>query len=148
MARPAEAQALSSLARRLEVGERFAVPGYEDAFYYMWRERNLPSNVTPEDNRLKDPIERARLRRVFEQGLHHTVGYALPLDPMVSNGHVRWRSGLLFLRDDILWLLPGDSPMGYRLPLDSFPYVSATDYPYTAQPDPFWPKLSFQGRCR
>ncbi len=142
---PVDAQTfIQALARRLEVGERFVVPGYEDAFYYMWRERNLPSNVTPEDNRLKDPIERARLRRVFQQGLNHTVGYALPLDPLVTNSGVRWRSGTLFLRDETLWLLPGDSPMGYRLPLESYPWVSSTDYPYTPAPDPFWAKISYQ----
>jgi uncharacterized protein (DUF2126 family) len=137
-------QFIRALARRLEVGERFVVPGFEDAFYYMWRERNLPSNVTPEDNRLKDPIERARLRRVFEQGLNHTVGYALPLDPLVTSSGVRWRSGTLFLRDDTLWLLPGDSPMGYRLPLDSYPWVSQSEYPYLQQPDLFWSRIAYQ----
>jgi uncharacterized protein (DUF2126 family)/transglutaminase-like putative cysteine protease len=128
-----------ALTRKLEVEERFAVPAYEDVFYYMWRERNLPSNVTPEDNRLKDPQERARIRRVFEQGLHHTVGYALPLDPMVTQSGVRWRSGLLFLRDSTLWLLPGDSPMGYRLPLDSFPWVAQHDQTHVVPQDPHWP---------
>ncbi|HET6331821.1 MAG TPA: transglutaminase family protein [Polyangiales bacterium] len=143
---PKDAQAfIQALARRLEVGERFVVPGFEDAFYYMWRERNLPSNVTPEDNRLKDPIERARLRRVFQQGLNHTVGFALPLDPLVTNSGVRWRSGTLFLREETLWLLPGDSPMGYRLPLDSYPWVTQTEYPYMQHPDPFWTKIAHQG---
>jgi uncharacterized protein (DUF2126 family) len=142
---PSDAQKfILALARRLEVGERFVVAGFEDAFYYMWRERNLPSNVTPEDNRLKDPIERARLRRVFEQGLNHTVGYALPLDSRVTNSGVRWRSGTLFLRDDTLWLLPGDSPMGYRLPLDAYPWVSESEYPYLQQPDLFWSKIAYQ----
>ncbi|HKP56984.1 MAG TPA: transglutaminase family protein [Polyangiales bacterium] len=142
---PPDAHAfILALARRLEVGERFVVPGFEDAFYYMWRERNLPSNVTPEDNRLADPIERARLRRVFQQGLNSTVGYALPLDPLVTNSGVRWRSGTLFLRDEILWLLPGDSPMGYRLPLDSYPWVTAQEFPHTQQPDPFWHRIAYQ----
>ncbi|HKU43376.1 MAG TPA: transglutaminase family protein [Polyangiales bacterium] len=142
---PADAHAfILALARRLEVGERFVVPGYEDAFYYMWRERNLPSNVTPEDNRLENPLERARLRRVFTQGLQYTVGYALPLDPLVTNSGVRWRSGTLFLRDETLWLLPGDSPMGYRLPLDSYPWVTQSEYPYTTQADPFWSKIAHQ----
>jgi uncharacterized protein (DUF2126 family) len=133
---------ITALARKLEVEERYAVPGYEDAFYYMWRERNLPSNVTPEDNRLKDPQERARLRRVFEQGLQHTVGYALPLDPMVTPSGVRWRSGQLFLRDATLWLLPGDSPMGYRLPLDSYPWVGAADQNFVLPQDPHWPPVA------
>jgi uncharacterized protein (DUF2126 family) len=33
-----------------------------------------------------------------------------------------------------MYLMPGDSPMGYRLPLDSVPWVSKTDYPYMIEP--------------
>ena len=131
----------TTLARKLELEERFAVPGYEDAFYYMWRERNLPSNVTPEDNRLTNEQERASIRKVFEQGLHQIVGFALPLDPMVTPAGVRWRSGPLFLRDGTLWLLPGDSPMGFRLPLDSFPWVSPEQRPTITHEDPHWPAV-------
>ena len=40
-----------------------------------------PSNVDPHDSQLDDPEERARLARVFEQGLGAVVGYALPLQP-------------------------------------------------------------------
>jgi uncharacterized protein (DUF2126 family) len=36
--------------------------------------------------------------------------------------------------------MPGDSPMGYRLPLDSVPWVSETDYPYMIEADPFAPR--------
>jgi uncharacterized protein (DUF2126 family) len=48
-------------------------------FYYLWRERRLPVNVDPFDSRLDDEMERARLRRVFEQKLDTVVGYVLPL---------------------------------------------------------------------
>src|SRR5262249_21735272 len=42
-----------------------------------------------------------------------------------------------FLRDkETLWLIPGDSPMGLRLPLDSIPWVAEKDYPWTWQQDP------------
>ena len=42
-----------------------------------------------------------------------------------------------FLRDDdTLWLIPGDSPMGLRLPLDSIPWVAEKDYPWIWQQDP------------
>ena len=74
------------------------------------------------------------LARVFQKGLGETVGYALPIR---SVGGGRWESGAWFLRDDeILWLLPGDSPMGLRLPLDSIPWVSEREYPWTWQRDP------------
>ena len=48
-------------------------------------------------------------------------------------------TGPWFVRDERLYLFPGDSPMGYRLPLDSLPWTSATDYPYIFPPDPAQP---------
>ncbi len=56
-----------------------ALPGYEDTWYYMWKERRLPVNVDPFENKLENAEDRARLARVFERGLDHVVGYALPL---------------------------------------------------------------------
>ena len=53
----------------LNLTDRFIQPGYEDVFYYLWRERRLPVNVDPFDSRLDDEMERVRLRRVFEQKL-------------------------------------------------------------------------------
>ena len=52
----------------------------------------------------------------------------------------RWITGPWFLRDERLYLMPGDSPMGYRLPLDSLPWVATSDYPYLIEPDPFAPR--------
>ena len=58
---------------------RTATPGYEDVWYYLWKERRLPVNVDVLKNNLDDPEERRRLAKVFEQGLDQVVGYALPL---------------------------------------------------------------------
>lgn len=104
------------------------IPGYEDALYYLWRERRLPSNVDPFDARLEDEQERARLRRVFEQGLRQVVGYTLPLaaDDGID-GKTVWKSGNWFLRGERMYLLPGDSAMGFRLPLDSLPWATSGD---------------------
>jgi len=131
------------LAYKLGLPSKFIQPGYEDTFYYMWRERTLPINVDPFDSRLDDEMERARLRRVFEQELDSVVGYALPIKVAASNGYLsgpRWQSGPWFLRDDRLYLIPGDSAMGYRLPLDSLPWVSSADYPYLIERDPYAPR--------
>ena len=76
----ADARAIS--AKRsppLEVDASFIMTAYEDVFYYLWKERRLPVNVDPLDSKLEDPVERARLARVFEEGLGKPIGYVLPL---------------------------------------------------------------------
>ncbi len=130
------------LAGKLQVTDAFIQPGYEDTLYYLWREGRLPINVDPFDSRLDDEMERARLRRVFSQQLDAVVGYVLPLQPSDNRpndplaGHA-WRTGPWFFRDNRMYLIPGDSPMGYRLPLNALPWVSQGDYPYAVPQDPF-----------
>ncbi len=48
-------------------------------------------------------------------------------------------TGPWFLRDEHCRLIPGDSPLGYRLPLDSQPWVGELDYPYVTPQDPHQP---------
>ena len=124
------------LAERLQVDPEWCVPGYEDRWYYLWRERRLPVNVDALTSELKDAQERTRLSRVFEQGLSHVVGFALPLQRTGLGESRRWQSGPWFLRAETMFLMPGDSPMGYRLPLDSLPHVGESDYPYIYPQDP------------
>ena len=129
---------LSRIATLVGGDPKHLIPAYEDAFYYTWKERRFPTNVTPEKSNLKDKLERDRIARIFQQGLNSVVGYALPIK-RVPGG---WMSGSWFLRDeDTLWLIPGDSPMGLRLPLDSIPWVSEKDFPWLRQLDPSQPKL-------
>jgi uncharacterized protein (DUF2126 family) len=125
------------LARLLDVEGTHVLPAYEDSWYYLWRERRLPSNVDPLRSRLEDKEERDRLCRVFEQGLDAVVGYALPLRRTGCGAAAGWTSGPWFLRREHCFLSPGDSPMGLRLPLDSIPWVSDSDYPHLHHPDPF-----------
>jgi len=58
---------LCTLATSLQVGDQHVQAGYEDVWYYLWRERRLPVNVDPFDSRLDDEMERARLQRVFDR---------------------------------------------------------------------------------
>jgi len=131
---------LHALALRLELSDEHVQTAYEDAWYYLWRERRLPVNVDPFDSRLDDEMERARLRRVFDGYLDAPAGYALPLARDRAGARPRWRTGPWFLRDERLYLLPGDSPMGFRLPLDSLPWMEETDSSYITEPDPTVPR--------
>ncbi|WP_431111798.1 DUF2126 domain-containing protein [Variovorax paradoxus] len=136
------------LAHKLGITERYVQPGYEDVYYYLWRERRLPVNVDPFESKLDDELERVRLRRVFTQKLDAVIGYMLPLEPGNADADAPalagpgWKTGPWFLRDDRLYLIPGDSPMGYRLPLDSQPWASKGDYPYLVERDPTAPRAA------
>ncbi|WP_218509193.1 transglutaminase family protein [Variovorax sp. dw_308] len=136
------------LAHKLGLTERFIQPGYEDVYYYLWRERRLPVNVDVFESKLEDEMERVRLRRVFTQKLDAVIGYMLPIEPASAESDAPplegpgWKTGPWFLRDDRLFLIPGDSPMGYRLPLDSQPWASKGDYPYLVDRDPTAPRAA------
>ncbi|MEK8031330.1 transglutaminase family protein [Ideonella sp. DXS29W] len=145
---------ITALTQRLGLDSRYLQTGYEDTWYYLWRERRLPVNVDPFDAKLDDELERVRLRRVFDQGLDHEVGYVLPIKRAESapSGQpalagARWETGPWFFRDERMYLVPGDSPMGYRLPLDSLPWVSKTEYPYLHEHDPFAPRDALPGHA-
>jgi uncharacterized protein (DUF2126 family)/transglutaminase-like putative cysteine protease len=128
---------LTRISKVVGTDPKYLIPAYEDAFYYTWKERRFPTNVTPEKSNLKDKLERARIARIFQQGLGSVVGYALPIKRAWYGNQQGWMSGSWFLRDDdTLWLIPGDSAMGLRLPLDSVPWVAEKDYPWTWQQDP------------
>ena len=138
-----DAQALlERISRVVGADPKYMLPAYEDAFYYTWKERRLPSNVTPEKTNLKDKLERERIAGIFQRGLDTVVGYALPIRRATYGNQLGWISGDWFLRDDAtLWLLPGDSAMGLRLPLDSLPWVAEKEYPWIRQQDPSQPDL-------
>jgi len=123
---------LGALTRRLEVDSSYIMSAYEDTFYYLWRERKLPANVDPLDAKIEDPVERLRVARIFEQELGKTVGFVLPLRRLS-----RWTSQPWFTRTPNLFLVPGDSPMGLRLPLDSLPWTKPEDVEYSFDADPF-----------
>ncbi|MGD0678973.1 MAG: transglutaminase family protein [Polyangiaceae bacterium] len=128
---------VSDLAERLGVESRFALPAFEDTWYYLWRERRLPVNTDPHDSRLENEAERARLAKIFEQGLKAIIGYALPLRRAKAASAKAWQSGEWFLRRERMYLMPGDSPMGYRLPLDSLPWAVPGESPELYPADPF-----------
>ena len=73
----------------------------------------------------KMPEERARLAKIFEQGLQKAIGYVLAAASCVEADLIKpsGKVGQWFFRPERMYLIPGDSPMGYRLPLDSLPWT-------------------------
>jgi len=106
---------------------------YEDPAHWMLEEGRLPVNVDALDPKLFDAAARARMVRAFERGLGTSAAYVLPLR---RDGDT-WMSEAWELRRERLFLLPGDLPVGSRLPLASLPRVEPADYPIVSQSDPF-----------
>jgi uncharacterized protein (DUF2126 family)/transglutaminase-like putative cysteine protease len=117
-----------ALAEKLGVNSNHVINGYEDALYYTWKERRLPVNVDIRDSKMEDEIERARLARVFEQGISSPVGCVLPLRRVWWAAEPYWESGEWVIRSDEMFLIPGDSPMGYRLPIVSLLWYEQPSY--------------------
>ncbi len=138
---PAQAmQFMRTLATRLGIDPTYAQAAYEDPAYYMHRESELPVNVDPLDSKLEDPIERERIRRVFERGLNTPSGFVLPLKRECGNSGPEWQTGLWLLRSQHLILIPGDSPVGLRLPLPSLPWAAPGEGQTVTQRDPMSPR--------
>ena len=128
-------------ARR--AGERIAAalgvpaelhPAYEDPWELLRAEARLPVDVDPRAAGLDDPEERRRLAAILDRGAGQPAGWVLPL----GGGAAGWLTEQWRLRREHLFLLPGDSPLGLRLPLGSVvggaPPVTWADAPEL--PDP------------
>jgi len=135
-------QFLRTMAEALEVEPELVMPAFEDPAQWIIREASLPANVTPENSKLKDPEERLRIARVFGRGLTEPSGFVLPIQPWQAKDRrlVRWRSEPWRTRRGKLYLMPGDSPVGYRLPLSALPWIPPSAYPHVYPADPTEPK--------
>ena len=125
-------------AEKLGISPEYVLPAFEDPGHWLQKEASLPANVDPGDSKLADPEERARMARVFDQGLNTPKGFVLPIQRW--NAPARWRSERWQLRRGNLFLMPGDSPLGLRLPIASLPYIPPEEYPYIVEQDPLAPR--------
>jgi uncharacterized protein (DUF2126 family)/transglutaminase-like putative cysteine protease len=136
---PSDATAAEGLirgvAKRLGVPSDNVAAAYEDPSYWLSREAQLPENVDPTNPKLADPEERARIARVFDRGLTEPSGFVLPVQAWQSQG-VRWISERWSTRRGKLFLTPGDSPVGYRLPLGALPHLTTAQFPFFSPADP------------
>ena len=123
------------LCRRLGLDSQWLIDAFEDPWPLIDAESRLPDNIDPLE--CDDTEERRRLSRLLRQGAGKPVGLVLPLKPAPGEG---WQSSRWPLRLPRLFLLAGDSPLGYRLPLASLPWVSDTEQDVLHEPDPFAPR--------
>lgn len=124
-----------TLCISLGISTTYARAGYEDRLYYLWKESNQPPNVDWLTLNLRDSKHRNDLVLSLQRGLDTPTGFALPLS--WSHEQQRWTGTPWYFRREEMYLIPGNSPMGFRLPLDSLVWVSEAERDVENQPCPF-----------
>ncbi|WP_026374777.1 DUF2126 domain-containing protein [Aestuariibacter salexigens] len=107
----------ASLAHQLGLPTDTVVTAYEDVLYHLWQEGNLPQDASPKQPELLHAMTRKGFLAKLERGLDKPVGFVIPL--AFDSQFDGWQSCHWQFRRGHCFLLPGDSPLGYRLPLSS-----------------------------
>jgi len=136
--RPGDSQRFAEgIAARMGIMADYVQPAYEDPADRMLKQGLIPANVDSSDPKIDDPLERARILSLFDSQIGQPAGFVLPLQRWTAQAQPGWLSELWLTRRGRLFLIPGDSPLGFRLPLQSLPYVAPVDYPHPIPADPF-----------
>ena len=112
---------IEELTRNLAVSTTNISAAYEDTFFFLWSEGKTPVNIDPLKANLKDSIERRTIAQLLDKGLNNPAGFVLPIQWNYDNSN--WRSNKWVFNREYLFLLPGNSPIGFRLPLESLPVI-------------------------
>jgi uncharacterized protein (DUF2126 family) len=140
------------LASALALPAGFVLTAYEDVPKLLEEEARLPVNVDPLAADLAQPGERARLARLLATGLATPAGFVLPVRAAMAQGPgaetVAWETSPWPLRGERLYALPGDSPLGLRLPLAALPDVLPDELEHEPAVDPFAPQAPLPPRAQ
>ena len=123
------------LTKYLGIDTNNITPAYEDPVYWAMEEGKLPVNIDPLQVNLKDSIERRTLAQLLQKGLNNPTGYVLPLKYNVQGEN--WVSCAWEFRRKNCFLIPGNSAIGFRLPLDSLPEIAKDKREQPIERSPF-----------
>jgi uncharacterized protein (DUF2126 family) len=105
---------LETLTNYLGINPEHITPTYEDAFLSLWEKGQLPVDYNPEEDKDSTLAEK-KIADILESGTSNAVGYVLPLNKTEG----KWFSSAWTFRRNHIFLTPGNSPVGLRLPLNS-----------------------------
>jgi uncharacterized protein (DUF2126 family) len=125
------------IAAHLGIMADYVQPAYEDPTDRMLKQGLIPENIDPGDPKIDDPHERARILSLFDSHLSKPAGFVLPVQRWTAQAKPGWLSEVWRTRRGRLFLVPGDSPLGFRLPLQSLPHIAPANYPHLVPADPF-----------
>ncbi|MDP1813587.1 MAG: transglutaminase family protein [Leadbetterella sp.] len=123
------------LTKHLGIDPKNISPTYEDPIYWALEEGKLPVNLDPMAVNLKDSVQRHTLAKLLEKGLNNPSGFVLPLKWVHETGN--WTSCIWEFRRQQCFLIPGNSPVGLRLPLESLPKSSKNKREQPIERSPF-----------
>ncbi|MBD0824495.1 transglutaminase family protein [Aestuariibaculum marinum] len=123
---------LQTLTKHLGVTDKTIIPTYEDSFYFLWQESQMPLDIDPtkEDGNM---LVKEKLQQLLKDGTSKPTGYVIPL----NNTGNQWYTCNWAFRRQHLFLIPGNSPIGLRLPLDSLLMKPKDEEFPVYQPDNF-----------
>ena len=110
---------IAALASRLAVDKNCVTPVYENVWSELSAEEGPPADMDSVQSQPEDELKRSRPTQTSQQRHHQLVGYVLPIKRQHAKDGAAWVSESWFPRSEWLSVAPGDSPLGFRLPLDS-----------------------------
>ncbi len=111
---------LNTLVKYLKVSHEHIIPAFEDVYHALWEQGNLPFDA---DGNTENNFLEKQLSDILSKANNLPKGYILPL----NNAENVWYTSAWQFRRNNLFLTPGTSPIGLRLPLNSLIRKSGYD---------------------
>ena len=111
-----------TLARGLRISPSFFIAAHEDGLHQLWTSQ-MSVDWLPTPEELREPEQRRAVATCLSARHGEPAGLVLPL--RWDSVRQRWASGVWSFRRRGLFLIPGKSALGFRLPIESLPVGEA-----------------------
>lgn len=132
-----------AVADALGIAPDHVIEAREDPLNTVSTEGKWPADFDDPTTDLDTQAERTAALAAFDGKVSAVRAYVLPVRRADEGG---WLSEHWQLRRTRMFLVPGDSPAGFRLPLDSLPKLGEDEYPFLKPRDPSEPVTPLPSR--